>query len=104
MAGTKGKSGGKRAGSGRPSLKEKANKKLIALSDQALEALEYYSKELGMSKSDILDNLCILYLDQHNKDITHCPKCGKPLVWESLVSMVDFDIECTCGHCMHIGE
>lgn len=103
MAGVKGKSGGKRPGAGRSSLKEKRNQKLISLSDDAAARLEYYSKELGYSKSDIIDALCLLYLDRHNSDITHCPKCEKPLAWESLLSIVECDVECECGMCIHIG-
>lgn len=104
MAGIRGKSGGKRVGSGRPSLKDKTNKKLISLSNTALESLEYYSKELGLSKSDILDALCVFYLDKNNKDITHCPKCGKPLVWESLLTNTKCDVECVCGYIAHVGD
>lgn len=104
MAGKKGKSGGKRPGAGRPSLNYKGKKKLVQLSDQAANSLEYYSKELGISMSDIVDSLCVMYLDTSNKDITHCPKCKKPLVWEALVPMTEFDVECTCGYVAYIGE
>lgn len=104
MAGIKGKSGGKRSGAGRTSLKEKGNKKLLSISDEATKLLEFYSKELGYSMSDIVDALCILYLDKGNKDITHCPQCGKPLAWESLIPMIGCDVECKCGYEMHIGE
>lgn len=98
----KGKSGGKRHGAGRSSLKEKRNQKLISLSNEAANQLEYYSKELGYSKSDIADALCLLYLDKRNSDITHCPQCGKPLVWESLLSVICCDVECQCGYTTRI--
>ena len=104
MAGIKGKSGGARSGAGRPSLKEKNNKKLFSLSVEAIEKLDFYSKELGVSKSDIIDSLCLLYLDKQNKDILHCPECGKPLAWESLLAVVESEVECICGYSTHVGE
>lgn len=104
MAGVKGKSGGKRSGAGRSSLKEKRNQKLISLSDEASNSLEYYSKKLGYTKSDIVDALCLLYLNKRNMDITHCPKCEKPLVWESLMTAIECDVECECGFKTHVGE
>lgn len=102
MSETKKTRGGKRHGAGRPSLNK--TKSLISLSDQAFSSLEYYSKELGYNKSDLVDALCLLYLDKRNKDIMHCPQCGKPLVWEALLSVIECDIECECGYKTHIGE
>ncbi|MFV0326127.1 MAG: hypothetical protein ACK5LF_17405 [Bacteroides xylanisolvens] len=101
MAEKEEKRGGKRPGAGRPSLKK--TKRLISLSEQANSYLEYYSKELGINKSDIVNSLCVLYLDTNNKDIIHCSKCGKPLVWEPLVPMIECEVECKCGYKMHIG-
>ena len=102
MSETKGKRGGKRQGAGRPSLKKIKN--LVSLSEQANSYLEHYSKELGLNKSDIVNKLCILYLDTTNKDIIHCPKCRKPLAWEPLLQVVECEIECACGNKIHIGE
>lgn len=96
------KRGGKRPGAGRPALKKTKN--LISLSEQANNSLEYYSKELGLNKSDIVNNLCILYLDTNNKDVIHCPKCGKPLVWEPLLPVLECEVECKCGHIILIGK
>lgn len=99
MAGKKGRSGGKRTGSGRPSLKEKQNKSIFTLSDQAKDTLEYYSKTLCLSKSDIVDDMCLLYLSSSNKDIVHCPKCYRPLCFEPVQNLHvgDFEIKCDCG-------
>lgn len=100
----KNKWGGKRAGAGRSSLKKKTNKKMISLSDQALTALDYYSSHLKISRADIVDALCILYLHKGNKDIFHCPACGKPLAWESLLQVIGCIVTCECGYESHIGE
>ena len=69
MSGVKGKSGGKRSGAGRSTLKEKSIRKSLLLSDQANTLLEQYSKELGVSRSDLVDALCIMYLNKDNKSI-----------------------------------
>lgn len=102
MTEKKEKRGGKRPGAGRPALNK--SKSLIALSAQAHSSLEYYSKELGINKSDLVNSLCILYLDKNNKDILHCPQCGKPLAFEAFLPVIGCDVECTCGYVTYIGE
>jgi hypothetical protein len=97
--------GGKRVAAGRPSLKKKNNKKLIALSDQAVSALEYYSGRLGISMADVVDTLCVFYLDKSNSDILHCPKCGNPIAFMPLIHVVGCDAECViCGEKLYMGE
>lgn len=96
------KRGGKRAGAGRPSLNK--SKSLLSLSKQACASLEYYAKELGINKSDLVNSLCIFYLGKENKDILHCPKCGKPLAFEALLPVIGCAVECTCGYVTYIGE
>lgn len=104
MAGTKGKSGGDRPGSGRTSLKKKEKRVSVYISQSSETVLTEYTEQLGISKSDIVDALCLLYLSKSNKDILHCPKCGKPLVWDALLQAVEYDVECTCGYSAHIGD
>lgn len=104
MAGIKGKSGGKRKGSGRTSIFKKETQKLIKMSDQSRSILKYYSENLGICESDIIESLCLLYLQKDNKDITHCPQCGKPLAWEAIISVMGCDVECECGYETYVGE
>lgn len=104
MAGIKGKSGGKREGAGRTSIYKKESQKLIKISDQVKETLKYYSMSLGFSESDIIEALCLLYLQKDNMDITHCPQCGKPLAWEAIISVMGCDVECECGYETYVGE
>lgn len=104
MAGIKGKSGGKREGAGRISLKKKEARTSISLSDSAAEALNKYSEELGISKSDIVDALCLLYLSNSNQDILHCPECGKPLAWDVFIQVVECEITCNCGYTTNIKD
>ena len=69
----------------------------VTLSPQAFERLAFYSKHLGVEASEIVNDLIIMYLDRDNKDITHCPKCGKPLVWESIITVTGCEVKCECG-------
>lgn len=70
----------------------------VTLSTQAFERLAFYSKHLGVEASEIVNDLIIMYLDRDNKDITHCPKCGKPLVWESIITVTGCEVKCECGY------
>ena len=95
MAGIKGKSGGARQGAGRSSAYKKDGNKRVIISDEVYDLLSRYSEGLGLSRSDIVNALCLLYLDKHNKDIMHCQKCGKPILFE-FVQTCD-SAECACG-------
>lgn len=97
--------GGARKGTGPKNLRNKKNRKLIVLSDTALERLEFYAKSLGYSQSDIIDALCDNYLNRCNKDIDHCPQCGKPIAWEALITVMSCEVTCLdCGYVSFVGD
>lgn len=97
--------GGARKGTGPKNLRNKKNRKLIVLSDSALERLELYAKNLGYSQSDIVDALCDNYLNHRNKDITHCPQCGKPIAWKAFLTVMSCEVTCPdCGHISLVGD
>lgn len=103
MAGIKGRSGGARTGAGRTSLSKKNNNKRIPISDQIYDLLSEYSVGLGLSKSDIVESLCLLYLDRHNKDIEHCPKCSRPVFWGFVQGGPEkCEAKCQCGEIVEI--
>ena len=104
MAGIKGKSGGKRPGAGRKTLREKENTKLIRLSEKSKNLLEFYSSSIGISQSDIVDTLCLLYLGKENKDITHCLTCGNPIFFEPVQGTGSGNCEVVCKNCNHTTE
>ncbi|WP_147381239.1 hypothetical protein [Parabacteroides sp. AM08-6] len=104
MAGIKNKSGGARPGAGRKTLKKKDSSKLIRLSKQGKFLLEFYSSSIGISQSDIVDTLCLLYLCKENKDITHCPTCGNPIFFEPVQGTGSGICEIICKNCNHTTE
>lgn len=99
MGGLKGKSGGARPGAGRKALKKKDSSKLIRLSKQSKLLLEFYSSSIGISQSDIVDTLCLLYLCKENKDIIHCPTCGNPIFFEPVQGTGSGICEIICKNC-----
>lgn len=106
MAGIKGRSGGKRTGAGRKSVYDKSEQKLIKLSAQTKKTLRYYSDSIGINESDLIEALCLLYLDKSNSDITHCPECGEPIFFDFVQGTIagEIEITCQCGYGMKIGE
>lgn len=99
MAGKKGKSGGARTGTGRTSMSKRNNNKRIPVSDQIHDLLTKYSIGLGLSRSDIVESLCLLYLDKHNKDIEHCSKCESPIFFDFVQGSVIGKVDVTCKDC-----
>lgn len=99
MGGIKGKSGGARPGAGRTSLSKRNDNKRIPVSNQIHDLLTQYSDGLGLSRSDIVESLCLLYLDKRNKDIDHCPKCESPVFFDFGQGSVLETTEFKCSKC-----
>lgn len=93
--------GGFRPGAGRKSLSEGKARMTIYVSNQTREILDKYSKGLGISNSDLIDQFIFLYLEDC-KDILHCKKCHAPIAWTSMLTVGaesgEGEIVCTqCG-------
>lgn len=91
--------GGKRPNSGVKQLRVKELRVTLKMSQQSSDLLTHYSKGVGVSRSDLLDALIVMSLNEDNRDIIHCPKCHEPVAYSPMIPATgETEFKCKCGH------
>lgn len=91
--------GGKRPNSGVKQLRVKELRVTLKMSQQSSDLLTRYSKGVGVSRSDLLDALIVMSLNEDNRDIIHCPKCHEPVAYSPIIPLSgETEFTCKCGY------
>ena len=91
--------GGKRPNSGVKQIRVKELRVTLKMSQQSSDLLTRYSKGVGVSRSDLLDALIVMSLNEDNRDIIHCPKCHEPVAYSPIIPLSgETEFTCKCGY------
>lgn len=71
--------GGRREGAGRPSIGKYKKRLTLTYSEESKNILTTYSECLGVSKSDLADQ--VVKELPNIESIIKCPNCDNPLLW-----------------------
>ena len=91
--------GGKRPNAGLKQIRAKELRVNLMMSQRSSDLLTRYAKGTGLTRSDLLDALIVMHLNEENRDIIHCPKCHQPVAYSPMIPVSgETEFTCKCGH------